>query len=127
MARILLVEDDTNVRVIFEHVLFDAGYDVDATQTILGGEELLRRRDYDLIVADGRLPDGTGIALADRAKDKGIPALIATGYAFTLSADDPGVDLAKYNLLLKPVRPDELVEAVRKALNEEDGESEVPR
>ena len=127
MARILLVEDDTNVRVIFEHVLFDAGYDVDATQTILGGEELLRRGDYDLIVADGRLPDGTGIVLADRAKEKGIPALIATGYAFTLSGDDPGIDLANYNLLLKPVRPDELVAAVRDALSEKDGESEVPR
>jgi two-component system response regulator HydG len=127
MARILLVEDDTNVRVIFEHVLFDAGYDVDATQTVGGGEALLRRRNYDLIVADGRLPDGTGLVLADRAKEKGIPALIATGYAFTLCGDDPDVDLANYNLLLKPVRPDELVEAVREALSEKDGESEVPR
>jgi CheY-like chemotaxis protein len=54
------------------------------------------------------------MTIADRAGEKNIPVLIATGYAFTL--DEPGHDLGRYDLLLKPVRPSELVEAVARRL-----------
>jgi CheY-like chemotaxis protein len=49
MARILLVEDDFNVRLVMEHVLFDGGYQVDATETASGAQELLASRPYDLL------------------------------------------------------------------------------
>ena len=116
MARILLIEDDIDVRWVMQHVLLDAQHRVDTSSTLDGGLALLASRHYDLVVTDGRLPDGTGIALADKAEEKGVAALIVTGYAFGLRNDEPGADLAKYNLLLKPVRPDELVNAVARAL-----------
>jgi DNA-binding response OmpR family regulator len=116
MTRILLVEDDADVRVVFEHVLVDASYEVDTTQSVGGGRDLLTCRNYDLIVADGRLPDGTGMMLADEGRAKGIPALIVTGYAFSLREDNGGTDLAPYNVLLKPIRPHELLTAVSAAL-----------
>src|SRR5438034_3812945 len=34
MSRILLVEDEYNVRVLLEHVLIDAGYEVDSAATV---------------------------------------------------------------------------------------------
>ena len=112
MTRILLVEDDVDLRLIMEHVLIDGGYKVDTTSTVEGGCELLRCRFYDLVIADGRLSDGTGMEVADRAREKGLKTLIVTGYAFTM----PPGSLDRYEVLLKPVRPTELLEAITRAL-----------
>jgi DNA-binding NtrC family response regulator len=114
MPRILLVEDDPEVRVLVEHILLDADYEVDSCETVEGGSELLSRRDYDLVIADGRLHDGTGMILADNAHERGVAALIMTGYAFVLH--EAGFDLAQYDVLLKPISPEELLDGVRKAL-----------
>jgi DNA-binding NtrC family response regulator len=115
MARILLAEDDADVRVVVEHVLLDGGHEVDTAHDVGSGRELLLSRDYDLLLSDGRLPDGTGMELADMATDLGVPALILTGYAFILRelASDP----TKYKVLLKPLRPAEIIQAVEDALH----------
>lgn len=112
MTRILLVEDDVDLRLIMEHVLIDGGYEVDTTSTVEGGCELLGCRLYDLVIADGRLSDGTGMEIADRAREKGLKTLIVTGYAFSM----PSGSLDGYEVLLKPVRPTELLQAITRAL-----------
>ena len=114
MARILLIEDDADVRLVVEHILVDEGYEVDTAECVIRGADLLDSGPYDLVVADGRLPDGTGIELADKAAVLGIPALIITGYAFILRelARDPD----RYPILLKPLRPAEILSAVRTTL-----------
>jgi DNA-binding response OmpR family regulator len=114
MPRILLVEDDPELRILVEHVLLDADYECDSCETVEGGSELLERRDYDLVIADGRLRDGTGMMLADSARSRGIAALIMTGYAFVLQR--AGVDLAQYDVLLKPISPEELLRNIEEAL-----------
>jgi len=115
MSRILLVEDDHDVRLLVEHVLLDAGFEVDSTDSVAGGRSLLECRSYDLVLADGRLGDGTGMEVADRARELGdTPVLIVTGYAFDLPRDQ----LVRYDFLLKPVRPRELVAAVQRVLGE---------
>jgi len=111
--RLLLVEDDPDVRFIVAHVLLDAGYSVDVTETVNGGAEILRRRSYDLVLADERLPDGSGTQIADIATELGIKALIMTGYAFTMPADAK----ERYEILLKPLRPTEIIQAVERALS----------
>ena len=110
MGRILLVEDEYNVRVLLEHVLLDAGYEVDSAATVAEAKSLLDSVRYDLLLADGRLPDGTGMMLADQAEEGGIKALIITGYAFQLA------ELGRYEFLMKPVRPAELVGAIERIL-----------
>ena len=61
MPRILLVEDERDVRLIIEHVLIDAGYEVDTAETMTAGRELLKRGSHDLVLADAKLPDGSGM------------------------------------------------------------------
>jgi DNA-binding NtrC family response regulator len=112
MSRILLVEDDHNVRVLLEHVLIDGGYEVDSTTTVAEAKSLLDSVSYDLLLADGRLPDGTGMALAEFAQASGVKTLIITGYAFQLASQD----LGRYEFLMKPVRPAELLQAIERAL-----------
>ena len=119
MPRILLLEDDRDVRVLMEHVLIADRYAVDPVSTVAAARELLKRNHYDLVLADGVLPDGTGMEIAHEAVRRGTPAIIITAYAFRL----PKADLAPFELLLKPVRPTELLGAVEKALRPENAGS----
>lgn len=115
MPRILLVEDDPDVQMILEHVLLTAGYDVETTGTMTGALDDLTRscHPFDLVIADVKLPDGTGLEIADAAAERGTKAILMTGYAFTLPAGTHD----RYELLLKPLRPIEITTAVERALS----------
>ena len=69
-ARILLTEDDEDVRALVEDALLDQGYQVDATETVAGALSLLDVQSYDLLLTDGWLPDGTGLMVAEKAKPR---------------------------------------------------------
>jgi len=113
MKRILLVEDDSELRLLLEHVLLGADYEVDTAATVAAANARLLEATYDLVLADGRLEDGTGMMVAAKAVERGGKALIITGYAFDL----PREQLDRYEYLLKPVRPSELLEAVGRVLH----------
>jgi CheY-like chemotaxis protein len=84
LARILLVDDDADVRIMLEHVLLHEGYEVDTAETVSGGKERVRSGSYDLALLDGKLPDGHGSEIAVAASAKGMKVLMVTGYAFTM-------------------------------------------
>jgi len=112
LSHILLIEDERDVRFMVEHTLLNAGHEVDAAATLADGRSLLDSAEYDLVIADVKLPDGLGIDLANQATDRGIRALIMTGYAFSLPAER----LKGYDVLLKPLRPIEIIQAVERGL-----------
>jgi DNA-binding response OmpR family regulator len=115
VARILLVEDNPDVLVLFEEILRIAGYQVYTGETFQAAQDLLALGEYDLLITDGRLPDGTGVALADKAKEKGIVALIVTGFLDALHRGSPGIE-DHYTILQKPLTPNELLAAVGSAI-----------
>lgn len=110
---ILLVEDDPGVGPLLEHVLMLAGYRVELADTVAEARSLLDSRSFDLVLTDVMLPDGNGIAIADAAKARGIKSVVITGHAFRI----PASDLARHDMLLKPLRPREIVEAVKNRLS----------
>lgn len=112
MPRILLVDDDIAVRLVFLEILVDAGYEVDAARSFETGAAILDS-DYgfDLLITDGTFARGTGTALADRASARGIPVLVVTGNVFN-------IDARRYRVLAKPMHPDALLAAVAAALSE---------
>lgn len=112
MPRILLLEDDADVRVLIEHVLIAEGYQVDPTGTLAAARVLLARNQYDLVLVDVVLPDGVDTEIAGEAERRGIQAIVMTAYAFRLPSDE----LARFELLLKPVRPAELLQAIERVL-----------
>jgi CheY-like chemotaxis protein len=110
MPRILLVDDDIAVRLVFLEILFDAGYEVDTAHSFEAGNAILETgHAFDLLITDGRFSDGTGAALADRADARGIPVLIVTGNPLELGR-------AKYPVLAKPMRTTALLSAVKAAV-----------
>ena len=111
-SRILLVEDDHDVRMLLEHVLRDGGYEVDATDCAAVARARLAVHEYDLVLADGVLTDGSGIAVADDAVALGTKTLIITGYMLRVGKDE----LERHEFLMKPVRPHELLAAVERRI-----------
>jgi DNA-binding NtrC family response regulator len=108
-ARILLVEDDEQVRQLVDEVLRDAGYAVDTASDVATAEALLASERFDLVLTDGRLPDGTGFSIAAKAVEKDIKILVCTGYGSEFSAEERSL----YPILAKPVRPSELLLIIR--------------
>ena len=122
MARILLVEDDRDVRPLLEHILSAEGYTVTSVETMANAIGLLGCQPFDLVLTDANLPDGSGLRVADKAKEAGAHALVITGYGLSLK---PG-SLASYDYLLKPVRAAELIAAIRRRLLPRESERVVP-
>jgi DNA-binding response OmpR family regulator len=115
--RILLLEDDSDVAELLLLVLRAGGYIVDLATTVAQADHRLAERGYGLVVADWRLPDGDGTAVADRAADLGAKTAVLTGYASQML---PG-KAARHEIWMKPMRPRELVAAVERCVGSASG------
>ena len=112
MARILVVDDDDSVRTLIRDILSVVKHEVETAATVKAALSLFESNYYNLLLADLMLPDGSGIRVAEEAQRRGTPTIILTAYAHRFRK----ADLARFGLMLKPVRPDELLEAVGNAL-----------
>ena len=110
--RILLVEDERELRDVLALGLRRAGYTVDATATTADAHLLLDQKAYALVIADWRLPDGNGIDLADMAARLRARTIIISGYAFGL----PAGAAERHGVLTKPITTYELVGAVQRKI-----------
>lgn len=120
MPRILLVEDDRDVRPLLEYLIFADGYHVTSTESAGAALALLDARSFDLVIADVHLPDGSGLTVADKAKELGIRTLVVTGYGPNLP---PGT-LESYRHVPKPTPPRELLDAIRSCLARPPGDDD---
>ena len=112
MPRLLLIEDNADVRLLLEEFLLMSGFEVNAAETVADGQQFLADWSYDLIVTDGRLPDGTGAVFTRAGKELGIPVLVITGYAHEFRHGE----LDCCELLQKPFRPSDLMKRINKLL-----------
>jgi CheY-like chemotaxis protein len=109
--RILVVEDDADLRRLFRTALSIAGYEVDDAADGIEALRIIESRVPDLVVLDLMLRalDGRSVQqeLAAHAITRDIPIVIVTGSSLDIS----GVNVSC--VLRKPVMPDQLVETVR--------------
>ena len=110
--RILLVEDEPEVRRSLTHTLFAAGYQVDVAATAAEAWAHLNTHAYASVIADWRLPDGDGVSIADWAAEQGARTFVMSGYLFQM----PGGRAERHQTLMKPLRPSEIVAAVEHSI-----------
>jgi len=112
--RILLVEDDPDVQFMLLHVLQAERYLADGADSAATARARLAAERYDLVIADWRLPDGSGLDVVNEASKQGAKTIVMSGYLFQIPrTTEPG-----HEFLMKPMRPGELVEAVKRAIGE---------
>ena len=84
MNRILIIDDNPNVRSILSRLLYAQGYDVEVAEDGKKGIKLFDEMgDFDLVISDIRMPnmDGNEVAKHIRNSDKiGTPLIAITGF-----------------------------------------------
>ena len=112
--RILIVEDDTDLRRMFRTALAMAGYDIEEAGDVIDALHVVENQIPDLIVLDLvlRALDGVSVQqeLAARSLTSQIPIVVVTGS--TINTDE----LPVARVLHKPILPDELVRTVKQCL-----------
>src|SRR5215217_2802981 len=112
--RVLIVEDEPELAAVIARVLDPCGFAVDVAATLGDGLRLQGARDYDVLVLDRSLPDGSGDELCRRVIDGG-----AVTKVLMLTARDAvpdrvaGLELGADDYVTKPVAMAELVARVR--------------
>ena len=117
MKRILLAEDDNDMRQFLTRALKNAGYEVVSFDNGRSAYERLREEPFSLLLSDIVMPEMDGIELARRASelDPDIKIMFITGFAaVALNADTAAPKHAK--VLAKPVHLRDLVNEVNKML-----------
>jgi len=118
-ARILLVEDDPEVRKLSLLILQEAGYSVMDAESAKQAMDIFERENgnFALIFSDVVLPDQNGIQLADSLlkKKAGLSVVLFSGYL------DKRIDLDSikekgFYFLRKPFQPETLLNTVRQVL-----------
>ena len=117
VQRILLAEDDEDMRRFLVKALEKAGYDVIAFGNGLEAYERLKEEPFTLLLTDIVMPEMDGIELARKASelDPDLKIMFITGFAaVALNSDSAAPKNAK--VLAKPVHLRELVSEVNKLL-----------
>jgi len=116
-ANILIVDDETVVRLSYLRSLATASYDAVAVGSGAEALHMLDHYPFELVFLDLRMPDMDGIAVLKTIKQKWptCEVVIITGYP-TLDTAKEAVRLGAYHYLVKPVSPDELIKAAQQAL-----------
>ena len=119
MGNILVVEDDSFFRVFFSDLLKEEGY---ATDTASSGHEalqMLKNREYHVVITDLILPDISGLDVLSRVKeqDPAIDVIVVTGHANMETAIYALKNGAR-DYLVKPINPDELKHSVALCLEQ---------
>ncbi|MFL6710384.1 MAG: sigma-54-dependent transcriptional regulator [Massilia sp.] len=115
--RILVVDDEADLRELLDITLVRMGLDVDCAATLGEARSLFATGDYALVLTDMRLPDGLGLELVREVATSGkaTPIAVITAYG---SADNAVIALkaGAFDYVSKPVVLDDLRVMVRSAL-----------
>jgi CheY-like chemotaxis protein len=119
MAKILIAEDERDIRDLVAFTLRFAGYEVVAAANGEEAVELAPRENPDLILMDVRMPRMTGYdacrMLKSNPKTKDIPVVFLSAKGQE-SEIQTGLEVGAEEYLLKPFAPDQLTERVRSIL-----------
>ena len=123
--RILVVDDEFDLRQLITYNLVQSGYDVDAFENGADAWEALQVNHYDLLITDNYMPKVTGVDLLHRLHGKGmaLPVIMATGVLpMEEFARNPWLEPVA--ILIKPYTLADLLERVKAVMLAIDGAHE---
>jgi two-component system response regulator PilR (NtrC family) len=101
---LLVVDDEPDLRTLYELTLLREGYDVETAGSVDDAWLHLKDRTYSAVITDMRLPDGTGLDLLKRLEQSGRreKAIVITAYGSSENAVE-ALKAGAYDYLTKPV------------------------
>lgn len=118
-ARVLVVDDESNIRELLEEILSEEGYDVTTAEDAGAARAAKLRQDFDLILLDIWMPDTDGISLLKEWSEEGAlgPVVMMSGHG-TVDAAVEATRLGALDFIEKPVSLAKLLRTVEKALTQ---------
>ncbi|MBI2358455.1 MAG: response regulator [Deltaproteobacteria bacterium] len=119
-AKILVVEDESGMRTTLVANLEEAGYRVTACNQARAAIEHVEKDAPDVVLADLRLPDGSGLEILESLKEIKPEAsfVLVTGYA-SLETAVAALNQGAYAYISKPFNMDEVHATVRNAIRQQ--------
>ena len=117
MAKILVIDDESNLRLVVQKEMSRLGHEVETASDGEAAWTVLEEKDYDVLLCDINMPRLDGIGLLRRLKEKrqNPPEVIMlTGHA-TVETAIEAMKLGAYDYLTKPYRITELAVLVTQA------------
>ncbi|MCE4552995.1 sigma-54-dependent transcriptional regulator [Roseateles cellulosilyticus] len=102
--RLLVVDDEPDLRTLYELTLLREGYEIDSAGTVAEALAHLQARQYSAVITDMKLPDQTGLALLRWMDQAGRPekAIVITAFGSAENAVE-ALKAGAYDYLTKPV------------------------
>jgi two-component system response regulator AtoC len=116
IQKVLIVDDEKLVRDFIQETLKRSKFDVEAVDCGQKAFNLMREKQFDLVITDLKMPDFTGIDVLKKAKElcPGALVVIVTAYGSVENAVE-AMRLGAFNYLIKPFSPDTIEAVVEKA------------
>jgi DNA-binding NtrC family response regulator len=117
-AKVLVIDDEQIVLKSCTRILSAEGYDVQIVQTGAEGLRKLADEKFDVVLTDLKMPDMSGMEVLEKVLESypDMIVIMITGYSTVQTAVD-AMKMGAYDYVPKPFTPEELVEAVGKALD----------
>lgn len=125
-VKILIVDDDPDIRDVLEDLLSAEGYTVVKAKNGAMGLEVLKKENPDLMILDLLMPDMDGFSVCKQLQDprlskwKDVPILVLTSIKEEVSQRryelETGLSLNVDDYIEKPIDPEKLIERVNNLL-----------
>jgi NADH:ubiquinone oxidoreductase subunit E len=117
--KILVIDDEAVVTKSCSRILKSEGFEVRVTSSGSEGLSLARSRDFDVVMTDLKMPDLDGMRIVEtlRREKAGIPVVVITGYG-TPETEAQAEELGVADYIEKPFTPEQIAEAVSRAIAE---------
>lgn len=129
-VKVLVVDDEAIVLESCRKVLEDAGYEAHLVSNVEKALDAMRDEDFELLLIDVKMPGHDGLFLIKEIQKKwpGVPIVVMSGY-HTRQTVEEAAHLGVATFIAKPFTPDELLKAVQRVLQKEEGhgKDEGPR
>jgi len=114
--RILVIDDEENMRHMLALLLEKEGYQVDSAADGKQGLDLASESFYDLILCDLKMPVMDGMAFLENFQDMELESTIIVMSAYgTMDTAIEAMKRGAYDYVSKPFKPDEIMLTLRKA------------
>jgi PAS domain S-box-containing protein len=116
-ARILVIEDEEDVRNLLRDMLSDAGHKVELANNGSEGIKLFKKNEFDLVFTDLGMPVMSGWEVAEKVKsiNGNVPVVLVTGWNITLDGkemNDKGINL----IIQKPFKMGQVLNLVQEGM-----------